>query len=92
MTTGQVLYELTDKVTFLRKVREAMNVRAHYMPCINCDGLGEIMTEHDCRGMGYAPGGCPICDGHGFTSKECPVCHGDKEIVVTEDEGLEVYR
>jgi RecJ-like exonuclease len=82
---------LTAVELFNQEVLKAMNIKSHYIPCPQCDGLGEIMTEHDCRGYGYPLGGCPLCDGLGYTAKKCPVCHGDKEVVVTEDEGLEVF-
>jgi hypothetical protein len=82
---------LTAVQEYLKEVDKIMNIKSHYIPCPNCEGLGEIMTEHDCRGNGYPLGGCPLCDGLGYTAKTCPVCLGDKEIVVTEDEGLEVF-
>ena len=94
---GRRFFEIWSVEDFKRKVNmvitEALREpTGHFVACINCDGLGEIMTEHDCRGMGYPMGGCPGCNGLGYTAKECPVCHGDKEIVVTEDEGLEIYK
>jgi DnaJ-class molecular chaperone len=76
---------LTAVQLFKQEVQKTMNIKAHYVQCKTCDGLGEIMTEHDCRAFGYPMGGCPLCDGLGYTAKECPVCHGDKETVEVEE-------
>jgi DnaJ-class molecular chaperone len=91
MTTGQALYNIIDRQDYLKKVHAAMMVRSHYIPCPAGCANGQFMVEHDCQGMGYAPGGCPLCNNLGFTAKECETCHGDGEVVVTEDEGLEVF-
>jgi DnaJ-class molecular chaperone len=89
---GKALFQLTTDINNLyTELARADVTTGHYAPCPAGCANGEFMQEHDCRGMGYAPGGCPICNGLGYIAKECDTCKGEGQIWVTHDEGLEVF-